>query len=604
MALFANLRYFVAMKHVFAFVLAMAALIPLGHAADAPMRPSLGDRVLIFNPRMSTAEIQRLADEVAKRQADNQFGEERDALLFEPGSYGSKSEPLRIQMGYYTSVSGLGASPKDVVIHGVVQVRNRCFKPDACLALDNFWRSLSNLTIEVTPVGLGCGSDEIFAVSQAAPVRRLRVMGGTFKLADTCTPPSFASGGFIADSELGEIDNGGQQQFFVRNSRMTRWVRGNWNQVFAGVQGELPTCPASQPNCPYFSLPRTEVTREAPYLYRDRRGNIQVFRPAVRHDGNGPSWAEGREPGVSVPLATIFIASPADSAARINAALAAGKNLLLTPGVYRLDEAIRVQRAGTTVLGLGFPTLIPTRGNLALQVSADHGVSLSQLLIESGQVQSAELVRIGESHSGDAQDPTTLSDVFFRVGGPAVGNAKVSLVVNSSHVIIDHVWAWRADHGSTGWTQNLADTGLIVNGDEVTALGLFVEHYQKDEVVWNGEGGTIVFLQNEMPYDPPDQAAWRSDGHDGFPALKVAANVKRFRGYGFGSYTYFNQGVQVFAERAYEVPVGLEPGSLQDVFTIFLNAKAWGGIRHVVNDTGGISDVKNPDIAIRVSRYP
>jgi hypothetical protein len=239
-----------------------------------------------------------------------------------------------------------------------------------------------------------------------------------------------------------------------------------------------------------------------------------------------------------------------------------------------------------------------------MQVTADHGVSLSQLLIEAGQVQSAELLRIGESHAGDAKDPTTLSDVFFRIGGPAVGNAKVSLVVNSDQVIIDHVWAWRADHGSSGWKENLGDTGLIVNGDEVTSYGLFVEHYQKDEVVWNGEGGSVMFLQNEMPYDPPDQAAWKSEGRDGFPALKVAAHVKRFRGYGFGSYTYFNQGVQVFADHAYEVPAGLEPGSLQDVFTIFLNAKAWGGIRHVVNDAGGVSDVKNPDIAIRVSRYP
>ena len=86
-------------------------------------------------------------------------------------------------------------------------------------------------------------------------------------------------------------------------------------------------------------------------------------------------------------------------------------------------------------------------------------------------------------------------------------------MVNSDDVILDDIWAWRADHGNgVGWTINTADTGVIVNGDDVTANGLFVEHYQKYEVIWNGERGTTIFFQNEMPYDPPDQAAWLHDG--------------------------------------------------------------------------------------------
>ena len=60
--------------------------------------------------------------------------------------------------------------------------------------------------------------------------------------------------------------------------------------------------------------------------------------------------------------------------------------------------------------------------------------------------------------------------------------------MNSDNVILDDIWAWRADHGNgVGWTANTADTGVIVNGDDVTAYGLFVEHYQKTEVIWNGK---------------------------------------------------------------------------------------------------------------------
>ena len=101
------------------------------------------------------------------------------------------------------------------------------------------------------------------------------------------------------------------------------------------------------------------------------------------------------------------------------------------------------------------------------------------------------------------------SDVFFRIGGPHVGKATLGLVVNSDNVIMDDIWSWRADHGvagSVGWDINTSDTGLVVNGDNVTATGLFVEHFQKYNVIWNGENGKTVFFQNELPYDAPNQA--------------------------------------------------------------------------------------------------
>ena len=106
------------------------------------------------------------------------------------------------------------------------------------------------------------------------------------------------------------------------------------------------------------------------------------------------------------------------------------------------------------------------------------------------------LLQVGRKHSSraaagedsDLTDPTALQEVFFRIGGPHIGKATIGLQVNSDHVILDDIWAWRADHGSgVGWTLNTSDTGVVVNGADVTATGLFAEHFQKDNVVWNGE---------------------------------------------------------------------------------------------------------------------
>jgi hypothetical protein len=196
--------------------------------------------------------------------------------------------------------------------------------------------------------------------------------------------------------------------------------------------------------------------------------------------------------------------------------------------------------------------------------------------------------------------------VFFRIGGAEPGSATTSLVVNSKNVILDDIWAWRADHGAgVGWTSNTADTGLVVNGDNVTAYGLFVEHYQKYEVIWNGNGGTDIFLQNEMPYDPPSQAAWmESPSVDGWAAFKVGDNVTSFNGYGMGCYSFFNQGVNIYAANAFEVPTTLPPASMNDLLTIFLSTSGFGGILNVIDNTGGSSTIANPDTPVTVVGFP
>jgi len=135
----------------------------------------------------------------------NQFGTQRYALLFELGTYGSSDHPLNFQVGYCTMVAGLGLSPNDVVINGSIYVRNQCFGANNCIALVNFWRSLSNLTINVITPGFGCYFGEFWAVSQAAPMRRVRV-NGFATLMDYCMGPSFASGGFITSGSGGILN--------------------------------------------------------------------------------------------------------------------------------------------------------------------------------------------------------------------------------------------------------------------------------------------------------------------------------------------------------------------------------------------------------------
>jgi hypothetical protein len=599
----------------FAAAIATAALAAAtAGAVAAPARssaPDFGPNVTIFTPSMSRADIQAKVDAVAAGQLTNQFGPQRYALLFQPGTYGSADDPLNFQVGYYTSVAGLGLSPNDVVVNGSINVYNQC-ENGSCFALNNFWRSLSNLSIEVNNPTFGCYTGEFWAVSQAAPMRRVRVNGG-MTLMDYCTAPSFASGGYIADSQLqgSTVVNGSQQQWLMRNSTIDGWSNGVWNQVFSGVVGAPAQCFPGDTTCggPYTTLATSPVTREAPFLTVDADGHYSVFVPALRRDSSGTSWGGGAAAGTSIAMDQFFIAKPGDNARTINAALGRGKNLIFTPGVYAIDATIAVKRPNTIVLGLGFPTLVPQNGVVAMRVADVPGVGIAGLLFDAGPVNSPVLLRIGKlkSKQSDPANPIALHDVFFRIGGAGAGKATTSLKVQSDNVILDHIWAWRADHGEgVGWTVNTADTGVIVNGDDVTAYGLFVEHYQKYEVIWNGEGGRVVFFQNELPYDPPSQADWMSaPGVNGWAALKVSDKVTRFNGWGMGSYSFFNQGVDIFAAHAFEVPDTLPPGSLTDMLTIFLDPNIGkGGILNVVNNTGGSSTIANPDVPVTVVSYP
>ena len=601
----------------FAAVPSQAATAASSICPDANVA-AFGPNVCVFTDTMSQAAIQKDLDSIATQQVPvaSQFNSQRYAVLFRPGTYGSAGNPLVFQVGYYTQVAGLGAMPQDTVVNGAIDVFNNLCTAGTqdCNSDDNFWRSLSNLTLNVDlpssppayappivdPFGTGCtNSAEMWSASQAAPIRRA-IINGSVVFQDYCANNNFASGGFIADSKVsGSLNFFGNQQYLVRNSAIggaAGCPQGLWNMVYSGVQGA--PAPVFTGQCEQNTvLAASPVTEDEPFLFTDSGGNYNVFVPAVQHGSSGPSWAGGQGAGTTLPLSKFFVASPSTPTLAITAALALGKDLILTPGVYNLDQPIVASRPGTVVIGLGLATLVPQHGNAAIVVTPNHGVKLSGLIVDAGPVKSPVLVSVGlPGLGGSGTDPDVIQDVFFRIGGAETTptSATVSLLDNASNSIIDDVWAWRADHGNAvGWTQNTAGTGLVVTGANVTAYGLAVEHYQKNEVIWSGQGGTDIFFQNELPYDPPSQSEWMaSPTQNGYPAFLVSPNVRTFQGYGMGSYVVFIQTTATLHDaEAFQAPHA--PGvQFHDVFGVWISGS--GGLDSIVNGVGGPVTSTNP----------
>lgn len=611
-------------------------------AAADPADPDFGPNVTIFDPSWAVDDINAA---LAAGSHESEFSQNRHAYFFLPGSYGSAAgaaDPATAtgivngQIGYYQTVAGLGASPDDVVINGALHAEGRP-PTDTCpwdggehdTALTNFWRSLSNLAINpiqqpvagdtgvagvcyptpenpdgiMLPEGAADPHQLRWAVSQAAPLRRMHVQGNL-----TLMPRfgGYSSGGYLADSVVdGQVVSGSQQQWYTRDSELGSWDGGVWNMVFSGVTG-APATNFGTAGGVITNLPTTPVSRPAPFLYVTDDGDYAVFVPKATTATSGVDWSTDAAHGTSIGIEDFYIAHVGDTAATINAQLAAGKHLLLTPGVYHLEAALQVTNADTVVLGIGMASLTPDNGTAALEVADVTGVKIAGITVDAGTTNSAVLVRVGPSGAtaSDTADPTTLSDVFIRVGGPWAGNATTSIEVNSDHVLLDHIWAWRGDHGLGGsgtWTGSRGDHGLVVNGDGVTATGLFVEHYQRNQVVWNGQGGTTVFYQSEIPYEVPSQAAWMDGTRDGYASYRVADGVTSHSLTGSGVYSFFNQGVDVWAESGVQLPRSKNV-RVDSATSRFLTGS--GGIRHVVNDAGDAASVVVGEETQQLVSYP
>lgn len=569
--------------------LALALSAVCTTAALGQTTPNFGPNVTIITPGMSASAINSTLNGL---NTTGQFDTARHAVLFMPGSYGTSSSPVSSQVGFYESVAGLGQTPNQVTITGGLSA-------DQLLngnMTQNFWRSQENLT-EVPVGGLSNGTLD-WGVSQGASLRRVNVQGNLAYVNSgsigTTNPCAEASGGFTADVAVsGNTNPCSQQQWYTRNSSLNGWTGYVWNYVFSGVLGapaqSYPGGPSGAVNV--TNVAKTPVSREKPFLYVDGSGNWNVFSPSLQTNSSGTSWSSGGlGVGTSLPISSFFIAQPSNSVADINNALASGKNLILTPGVYQYSQAINVTKANTVVLAMGFATLIPQAGNAAITVADVDGVQVAGLIVDAGPQKSPVLMEVGTpgaANASHASNPISLNDIVIRIGGQETTavSAGTGLQVDSNDVIIDNLWSWRADHGSgpVGWTVNTADHGLVVNGNNVVALGLAVEHYQKEQVLWNGNGGQTLFYQSELPYDVPSQSAWMNGSANGYPSYVVAPSVCTHKAYGLGIYSYFNQGVNIVEDNAMTTPnaTGI---AVQDVGTVFLGGS--GSITHPINGTG------------------
>lgn len=603
-----------------------------------------GDHTLIFAETDDVSKIdetlKQLFDQQNDYNADAQFKAGQYQVYFKPGDY---TQTSCINLGFYTSINGLGKTPYDVKLNNIAIP---AYLPAGALggngdnATCNFWRSAENLSIintgnEQGKAQYGSYRPDQFnwAVAQAAPLRRVY---STRPVAYDWNY-GWASGGYVADCKFeGTFNDNGQllsagtfsgQQFYTRNSELTGNAYGTTlNNFFQGVKApNLPNgttgeklvggngysnwnIPSSDNGQQVFTnVEKTKELSEKPFLYIDDEGEYQVFVPSLRKNTSGVSWSkDSMGEGESVSLSEFYVAKPTDSASKINEQIAAGKNIYFTPGTYHAEEPILVNKDNTLLLGTGMASIIPDNGEAAMIIADDvENVKVAGLIFDAG-AHSKYLLKVGENvtHEDHSGKPVVLQDLFFRVGGTtdSLTTADDALVINSDDVITDHFWIWRADHGAgVAWDGNESKHGMIVNGDDVTCYALFNEHFQGYDTLWNGENGATYFYQNEKCYDPFDQESWMTHNGtvNGYAAYKVANNVKKHYAVGLGIYNVFiytggqsgqlgdGKNVSIQMDNAIEVPnsedVIIENACIQ---TFANEDGALQKFNHIINGVG------------------
>lgn len=545
----------------------------------SPYSSIFGKNVLVFDDTMDQNRIKIVLHALHEQQNYNEFGSERYALLFKPGTY-----DLDVTVDYYVQALGLGRYPGDVIINGAVQSTTTTSSNNISNKVTTmFWRGAENF--KVVPKD----QEMIYwAVSQAAPYRRMHVVGDI-----NFDKGSWASGGVLANSIVeGRAGLTSGQQWMTRNSSIGYWEGGNWNRVFVGVEGAPND---TWPEEPTTVIDKTPVVREKPFLTFTKSAEYAVFVPALSRETSGPSWSKGDEKGDLIPITSFHIAFPEkDNSTSINQALADGKHILLTPGIYEIEETIEVTKPNTVILGLGLPTLIPQNGAIALITNDVPGIILAGFMVDAGPELSQTLIQIGsqDARAEYPDNPTSLHDIYCRVGGAVVGQAETTVTINSNYVIADHFWLWRADHGiGTEWMDGQNKQGLVVNGHHVTIYGLFNEHFQGYQTLWNGEYGRTYFYQSEIPYHPPSNEVWNDNGKPGYASYKVADSVQNHEAHGLGIYSFFSGELtvsnNVMLENAMEVPDNL--GIVITHISTFAGLN--GGINHSINGLGASTKV-------------
>mmetsp|Transcript_36599 Transcript_36599/g.85538 ORF Transcript_36599/g.85538 Transcript_36599/m.85538 type:complete len:459 (-) Transcript_36599:64-1440(-) len=350
---------------------------------------------------------------------------------------------------------------------------------------------------------------------------------------------------------------------------------GAWSLVFVGCRGNPPEYDGTGggPSVTADDDPETKVA-EKPFVTSDDGARYYLQVPAVR-GGGGPSSSSGADHGGDGDERRDFsrvrvAVAGRDGHASLQDALDAGKDLVLSPGIYDLGKTLVVGRPGQVVLGLGLATILaPPDGSPCVRVEPYvPGVRVAGLLLEASALPpsaskrgpSALLVWGSEDAARDPgrpEDLGVLSDIFARVGGAATDravSADAMVEIRSGNVVGDNLWLWRADHSALREGERPTDpakseyhlvqegefpcaTGLVVTGDDVTVHGLAVEHVVGDGVVWSGERGTVRFYQSEFPYDVSPETFGDPPGTA--VGYRVEEHVTSHDAAGLGVYSYF-----------------------------------------------------------------
>ena len=318
------------------------AFMASAHSAPAPdFRPN----VTIIDPAMSVDVINTTLRALATKSTG--FDEVRHAVYFMPGTYGSAAGAqnpatatgyIDSPVGFMETVQGLGAAPGEVTINGNLRAGQA-----TGFSLNTFWRSLANVKINPIETDEPTPHTMRWNTSQAAPVRRVDIVGN-LDLSGGSAGGNLISNSRISGAVIGGFRwvtdatrLGGEFYYYIHDSQIGSFQGHFANYVFSGVRG----APAAEFNPgDVTNLPTNPVSREAPFLYVDHK-TFKVLVPQARTNVVGYHW----DAPSSLSLDRFFIAKTTDSAQAINDALGHGKNLILTPGVYKVTEAIHIVRA-------------------------------------------------------------------------------------------------------------------------------------------------------------------------------------------------------------------------------------------------------------------
>ncbi|KAG7342572.1 hypothetical protein IV203_007665 [Nitzschia inconspicua] len=611
------------------------------------------------------------------------FSDRRIAILIRPGLYRN----LRVPVGYWTQVLGLGETPQDTTLEGSLGVYAvpANTQNHNVGSLDTFWRSAENFATrceflpnqegkwcvptvatnddaadaqmlypvdDLTHPEYGFPPDQVppstyssqygmlWAVSQAAPLRRIHVHGNLLlSLGNNC-----ASGGFLSNSIIdGYLQLGSQQQFCVRNCETAQKATGGaWSFVLVGccrkshnnnnnssssstnlddVDSILPPPPrpiewANKGNPMVVDEPITSCRIEKPFLFlsndedESKQQQLYLGIPAAKFDSPTGTDHTAMTQRERVPIlidqsqSPVRVFAPYHEFDEIQNAVDEGCHVVFSPGTYHWNQTLHVRGTNQVLLGIGMATIqAPLDGSPTIHVhSSAEGVRLSGLSLEASTVSQyfdgSTLLQWGEPDvaSGNSNNPSSIHDLFCFVGGRSLDrnvSVQTMVTIHSNHVIGDNLWLWRADHVQlrpnerpnrpdlseyhvTQYGECRCDVGLKVYGHHVTIYGLAVEHTYRDMVEWYGSHGNVYFYQSELPYDVSGSVYQNVAGYHVHPT--AGHHVAK----GIGVYSYFRDHDDVRVRTA--VRHDATTGYYENVFTVWLNG--YRGIQSVINDKG------------------